>query len=156
MPWLPSEGAIADSTLRGVGSVARAGAHQSGRNLYSGPGHRSGVSASQPPKTYISDLRPSRTATVEAVVARLEEVREVPTRGGGTKKVRNGKLQDGTGEIGLVLWGSEVDLVEAGDRIRIVEGWVKDYQGRPQISLGRTGKIEKLGGAPEGRSPRAR
>lgn len=72
----------------------------------------------------------------------------MPTREGGTKKVRNGKLQDGTGEIGLVLWGSEVGLVETGDRIRIVEGWVKDYQGRPQISLGRTGKIEKLGAAP--------
>ncbi len=81
-------------------------------------------------------------------MARLEEVREVPTRDGGSKKVRNGRLQDGTGEIGLVLWGSEVDLVEVGDRIRVIEGWVKDYQGRPQISLGRTGKIEKLTAAP--------
>ena len=114
------------------------------------------MSDSEPPKTYISDLRPSRTATVEAVVARLEEVREVPTREGGTKKVRNGRLQDRTGEIGLVLWGSEVDLVSAGDRIRIIEGWVKDYQGRPQISLGRTGKIERLepvADRPSSRSP---
>ena len=49
-----------------------------------------------------------------------------------------------TGEIALVLWGDEVDLVSVGDRIRLVEGWVKDYQGRPQISLGRSGRLEKM------------
>lgn len=58
--------------------------------------------------------------------------------------MRNGRLKDETGEITLVLWANEVELVEAGDRVRIVEGWVKDYQGRPQISLGRVGKLEKL------------
>ena len=83
-------------------------------------------------------------ATVEATVVQLEPVREFDTRDGRRTKLRNGRLKDGTGEIALVLWGAEVDLVEPGDRIRIVEGWVKDYQGRPQISLGRSGKIEKL------------
>jgi ssDNA-binding replication factor A large subunit len=99
---------------------------------------------SKPPATFVSDLRPSRVATVEGTVASLEPVREVETRDGASKKVRNGKLQDATGEISLVLWGSEVDLVEAGDRVRIVEGWVSDFRGRPQISLGRTGRMEKL------------
>jgi replication factor A1 len=103
------------------------------------------VPTSKPPSTYISDLRPSRVATIEAEVVQLEEPREVPTREGGTTKVRNGRLRDGTGEIALVLWGKEVDLVQQGDKVRITEGWVKDYQGRPQIGLGRTGKLEKLG-----------
>ncbi|EQD72501.1 single-stranded DNA-binding replication protein A, large (70 kD) subunit, partial [mine drainage metagenome] len=75
--------------------------------------------------------------TIEATVARLEPVREVEQRAGGKKKVRNAVLKDGTGEIALVLWGSEVELVQEGDRVRITDGWVKDYQGRPQISLGR-------------------
>jgi replication factor A1 len=105
---------------------------------------------SKPPATYVSDLRPSRVATVEGTVAELGQVREIETRDGTTKKVRNGKLKDATGEISLVLWGSEVDLAEAGDRIRIVEGWVSDFRGRPQISLGRTGRLEKL---PPGASP---
>ncbi len=83
-------------------------------------------------------------ATVEVTVAQLEPIREIETRDGGRKKVRNGKLKDGTGEIALVLWGSEVELVEEGDRVRITDGWVKDYQGRPQLSLGRSGKLEKL------------
>ncbi|HZY70195.1 MAG TPA: SOSS complex subunit B family protein [Thermoplasmata archaeon] len=107
------------------------------------------MAASKPPLTYISDLRPSRVATVEATVSQLDPPREVGTRDGGTIKVRNGRLKDRTGEIALVLWGAEVDLVQMGDRVRIVEGWVKDYQGRPQVSLGRAGKLEKLPAATE-------
>ena len=103
---------------------------------------------SLPPKTFIADLRPSRVATFEATVAQLDAVREFETRDGGTRKVRNGRLSDPTGEIALVLWGSEVELVHEGDRVRITDGWVKDYQGRPQVSLGRLGKIVTL--PPEG------
>ncbi len=102
------------------------------------------MSEGKPAATFISDLRPSRVATIEAAVAQLEPAREIPTRDGGKTRVRNGRLKDGTGEISLVLWGNEVELVEVGDRIRLTEGWVKDYQGRPQISLGRSGKLEKL------------
>lgn len=98
---------------------------------------------SKPPATYITDLKPSRVATIEATVVALEPVREIATRDGGRKKVRNGRLKDATGEIALVLWGSEVDLVAEGDRIAIVDGWVSDYRGRPQLSLGRSGKLEK-------------
>jgi replication factor A1 len=101
------------------------------------------MSAGAPPKTFVSDLRPGRVATFEATVVKLEPVREVEQRVGGRKKVRNGLLKDGTGEIAFVLWGSEVELVAEGDKVRIVEGWVKDYKGRPQVSLGRTGKLEK-------------
>lgn len=101
------------------------------------------MSTGAPPKTFVSDLRPGRVATFEATVARLEPVREVEQRAGGTKRVRNGLLKDGTGEISFVLWGDEVELVVEGEAIRVVEGWVKDYKGRPQVSLGRTGRIEK-------------
>ena len=104
-----------------------------------------------PPKTFISDLRPGRVATFEAVVEKLEPPREIEQRAGGTTKVRHGTLKDGTGEVRLVLWGPEVDLVGEGDRIRIVDGWVKEYKGRPEVSLGRTGKLEKSSpGAPQG------
>lgn len=101
-------------------------------------------SEGSPPKTYISDLRPARYATIEAEVAKLEPVREVEAREGGARKVRNGVLRDGTGEIAFVLWGDEVELVVEGDRVRLVDGWVKDYRGKPEVSLGRRGKVEKL------------
>ena len=99
---------------------------------------------SKPPSTFISDLKPSRVATVEATVTKLDSIREVEQRLGGTTRVRNVLLKDGTGEIVLVLWGKDVELVTEGEKVRVVDGWVKDYRGRPQISLGRSGKLEKL------------
>lgn len=96
-----------------------------------------------PPKTFISDLRPGRVVTFEAVVAKLEAPREIEQRTGKMTRVRNGTLRDGTGEVSIVLWGSEVDLLAEGDKVRIVDGWVKEYKGRPEISLGRTGRVEK-------------
>jgi ssDNA-binding replication factor A large subunit len=101
------------------------------------------MSAIATPRTFISDLRPGRVATFQAEVARLEPVREVEQREGNLKRVRNGVLRDPTGEIVLVLWGHEVDLVQPGETIRIVDGWVKEYKGRPQVSLGVNGRIER-------------
>jgi hypothetical protein len=98
--------------------------------------------AGRPPATYISDLRPSRVASFDAVVARLEPVREVETKAGVRRSVRDATLSDATGEITLVLWGSEVDRLTVGERVRIVDGWVSERRGRSQITLGRTGRIE--------------
>lgn len=123
----------------------RAGSTEPGRGVNGSTFLPGSVPESKPPATFISDLRPSRVATIEATVSQLDAVREFETRDGRTTSVRNARLKDPTGEIALVLWGSEVELVNLGDRVRITEGWVKDYQGRPQISLGRTGKLEKLG-----------
>ena len=103
---------------------------------------------SQPPATFISDLRPSRVATFESKVVEVEAVREVSRRDGSLQKVRNVRLKDATGEITLVLWGTQVDSIDQGDHIRIIEGWVSDYRGRPQVALGRSGKLEKIGHEP--------
>jgi ssDNA-binding replication factor A large subunit len=102
------------------------------------------MTASKPGATYISDLRPSRVATFEAEVASLEETREVEVKDGVRRKVRNALLRDATGEIALVLWGSEVDRVALGERVRVVDGWVSERRGRPQVSLGRTGRVESV------------
>ncbi|MDE1836468.1 MAG: hypothetical protein KGJ23_07625 [Euryarchaeota archaeon] len=110
---------------------------------------------SRPPATYISDLRPNRVASIEASVVSVEPTREVAVGTGGSKKVRNVRLKDGTGEVVLVLWGNEVDLVqEEGQKVRISEGWVKDYKGHLQISLGRTGSLQSLV-EPSGRRSRS-
>ena len=106
-------------------------------------GCRSAMQASPPPRTFISDLRPSRVATIEATVTKLDPIREVEQRLGGTTRVRNVLLNDGTGDIVLVLWGKDVELVAEGEKVRVVDGWVKDYRGKPEISLGRRGRIEK-------------
>ena len=114
------------------------------------------VTEGKPPATFISDLRPSRVATLEAVVSSLEATREVETKEGVRRQVRNATLRDATGEITLVLWGSEVDLVSVGDRVRVIDGWVSDRRGHPQLSLGRSGRVEKLADASPGGTPGSR
>ncbi|EQD52421.1 acetyltransferase, GNAT family [mine drainage metagenome] len=61
------------------GASAEITAKESGRNRR--------TTSSPPPKTFISDLRPGRVATIEATVTKLEPVREVEQRLGGKKKV---------------------------------------------------------------------
>jgi ssDNA-binding replication factor A large subunit len=104
------------------------------------------MTVGRPGATFISDLRPSRVATFEATIVGLDAAQDVETKDGLLRKVRHATLRDATGEIQLVLWGSEVDLVGPGDRVRVVDGWVSDRRGRPQVSLGRSGRVEKLPG----------
>jgi hypothetical protein len=94
------------------------------------------------PKTTVSSLEPLTLATLEATVSRLKSIREVELPSGVRTKVRNGKLRDETGELPLVLWGDEVDLVSVGDQIRLVDAWVSDYMGHRQVTPGKRGRIE--------------
>ncbi len=94
------------------------------------------------PKTTISTVEPGSLATLEATVLRLKSIREVKLPTGERTRVRNGKLRDETGEIPLVLWSDEVEMVAMQDKIRVVDGWVSEYMGHPQISLGKRGKLE--------------
>jgi hypothetical protein len=100
--------------------------------------------ASPRPRTTISDLEPETLATFEATLCRLKPTREVNRPTGGRTKVRNGKLRDESGEVPLVLWGDEVNIVAVGNKVRVVDGWISEYMGHTQVSLGRRGNIEVL------------
>lgn len=95
--------------------------------------HREPPGASRPPRTFISDLRPGRIATLEVTVKSLEPVRVVEQRLGGTKRMRYATITDGTGEFSWVLWGEEVELVKEGENVRIVNGWVKEWGRRRRL-----------------------
>jgi len=54
-------------------------------------------------------------------------------------------LSDGTGEIPLAVWNSQIGLVAKGDLIRIENARVRSFRGRIQLSLGRkTGTLTVL------------
>ncbi len=59
-------------------------------------------------------------------------------------KVCNAVLKDDSGEIKLTLWNEEVDKVEVGDKVRIINGFCGEYQGERQLSAGKFGKLEKV------------
>ena len=93
----------------------------------------------------ISEVIALQNATIENVeVISKEEIRQFEKFGKVTK-VCNAKLKDDSGEIQMTLWNEEIDQVQEGDKISIIDGWVKEWQGNLQISKGRNGQIVKAG-----------
>lgn len=81
---------------------------------------------------------------VEGEITAKDEPREVTTRYGKKTRVANATLKDDSGEILLSLWGDDIEKVNVGDKIKIENGWVSEFKGNLQLSIGKFGKMEKL------------
>ncbi|HLC96756.1 MAG TPA: SOSS complex subunit B family protein [Candidatus Nanoarchaeia archaeon] len=90
----------------------------------------------------IKDLQP-RQGKVELQVEVIEkgDVREFE-KFGKKGKVCNAKAKDASGEIVLSLWNEQVDQIGVGDKVKISNGYVSEYQGEMQLSTGKFGKLE--------------
>lgn len=89
----------------------------------------------------IKDLQPNTSVDVlEAEVVEVEEPREF-TNFRGTGRVANARVKDETGEIKLTLWNEQVDQVAPGKKVKIENGWVKEYRGELQVGTGKFGKM---------------
>ncbi|MBI4019910.1 MAG: hypothetical protein HY367_01145 [Candidatus Aenigmarchaeota archaeon] len=92
----------------------------------------------------ISELQPNSNATLDKVeVVEKGEVREF-MKFDRPGRVCNLKIKDSSGEAQLTLWNEEIESVDEGDNIRITDGWVKEWNGKIQVSRGKKGTIEKL------------
>ncbi|OYT40288.1 MAG: hypothetical protein B6U86_04315 [Candidatus Altiarchaeales archaeon ex4484_43] len=89
----------------------------------------------------VKDLKPNTTIdTLEVEVIDVEEPREFTSfRGSG--RVTNARVKDKTGEVKLTLWNDEIDLATPGRKLRIENGWAKEYRNELQIGSGRFGRI---------------
>ena len=52
-------------------------------------------------------------------------------------------IADETGAITLVLWDDNIDVVNEGESIKVVNGFIKLFKGKMQLNLGRFGKVEQ-------------
>lgn len=93
----------------------------------------------------ISELIP-RQGNVE-VEGEVVEVGEVKTfsKFGRELRVADAVLKDDSGTIKMSLWNDDATRFKAGDKIRITNGYVNEFQGDNQLTAGKFGKIEKLG-----------
>jgi replication factor A1 len=90
----------------------------------------------------INDLKPGTgSITIEAEISSVEAVREI-NKYGRKLRVVNATIKDDSGEINLVLWNDDVDRAREGSRIKIENGYVNEWQGNPQLTLGKFGKME--------------
>ena len=86
---------------------------------------------------------------IEIEIVEKGEVREF-TKFGAIGKVCNCKAKDETGEIKVTLWNDQIDQVNVGDKVKITNGYVNEYQGELQLTTGKFGKLEVLGSAEAG------
>ena len=93
----------------------------------------------------ISELQPKQ-GNVE-VEGTIKEVGETKTFNKFGKELRlaNASLVDDSGNVQLTLWNEDIDNFKAGDIVKIINGYVNEFQGEKQLTSGKFGKIEKLG-----------
>ena len=83
------------------------------------------------------------------VAGTITEVGEVKTfnKFGKELTVSNAILKDDSGTIKLTLWNDEASKFKEGDKVKIENGYVNEFQGEPQLTAGKFGKIEKVDGS---------
>ena len=91
----------------------------------------------------IDNLKPGAVEEIKGKIIEKTDIRTF-SKFGKDGRVCTVVLQDDTGKVDITLWNDEVDAVAEGDTISIKNGWVKEWQGRLQVSTGRSGTIEKL------------
>ena len=52
--------------------------------------------------------------------------------------------KDETGDIKLTLWNDDIEKVKSGDKVKLTNGYVSEWQGELQLTTGRFGKIEVI------------
>jgi replication factor A1 len=97
--------------------------------------------------TEISSLKPNSNATIEATIIEISPPREVTTQR-GPGRVADATLKDDSGSIVFTLWNEDVSKFKVGQKIKITDGWVKDFKGKLQIATGRSGSVQVLSETP--------
>jgi ssDNA-binding replication factor A large subunit len=78
-------------------------------------------------------------------VVSVAPARMIATRGGRKTQLTEVLVADQTGTAIFSLWGfGEAASLSAGKVIRITDGWAKEWQGKVQLSLGRSGRFEEV------------
>ena len=78
---------------------------------------------------------------ITAVVKTKSEVKTF-NKNGRDLKLANTVIADESGEISLSLWNDDVDKIKQGDKIKITNGYVSEFNGTKQLSAGKFGKLE--------------
>ena len=102
----------------------------------------------------LNEVRPGENvAEIVVRVVSKAPPRIVTTRSGRKTQLTEVLVADETGTAILSLWGfGEGATLGVGKIVRIKDGWAKEFRGKVQLSLGRSGVLEELeedGSVPE-------
>lgn len=93
----------------------------------------------------ISELKPRQSGVeVEGKIVKIGEAREFSSYGRQLRVV-TAKIKDDSGSIDLSLWNEDIGKIKVGDKVKISNGFVKEFQGENQLTTGKFGKLEVIG-----------
>ena len=81
---------------------------------------------------------------VEGTIKEVGEPRSFD-RFGKQIRVADALLEDDSGTIKLTLWNDDIDKFKVGDKVKVTNGYVNEFQGEKQLTSGKFGKLEKVG-----------
>ena len=92
----------------------------------------------------INELRANQSnVDLEAEVIEVGQERSF-NKFGRTIRVANARIRDDSGETSLTLWNQEVDQVRPNCRVRVTNGFVREFQGELTVTSGKFGKLEVM------------
>ncbi len=85
------------------------------------------------------------------VEGEIVEVGEAKTfnKFGKDLRVANATIKDDSGEVTLTLWNEDIEKVKKGDKVKVSNGYVNQFNGEKQLTSGKFGQIEVEGEEPE-------
>jgi len=93
----------------------------------------------------IKDLKAGQGKVDIQATIKSKEPERVFNKYGKDLRVANAMASDDSGEIKLSLWNDEIAKFNIGDKIKITNGYVSEFNGEKQLSAGKYGKIELAG-----------
>jgi ssDNA-binding replication factor A large subunit len=79
----------------------------------------------------------SKVVNLNVEIQTLEDVQNTETG----KTLQEGVVSDDSGQVKITFWDDQVGKYKQGDKITMVTGWCKSFEGELQISSGKFGKI---------------
>ncbi|MBI4415855.1 MAG: hypothetical protein HY557_02595 [Euryarchaeota archaeon] len=93
----------------------------------------------------VKDLKAdAKVDVLELTITEKGEVRNVNTFRGASRVCDAKGVDDDGDSVAISLWNDEIEQVNVNDRLRITNGWVRQWRGTMQVSAGRFGKLEVL------------
>jgi len=89
----------------------------------------------------ISELKPRMgNIEIEVEVVSVSEPRQFE-KYGKSGQVATAKVKDDSGQIDLSLWNNQCEEVVPGDKIKISNGYVSEWQSNLQLTAGKFGTL---------------
>lgn len=92
----------------------------------------------------IKDLQVNTKVDLVGKVKEIEDVKQVNTKFGTQVSLTTVIIEDDTGSVKLNLWGSQSEGIQEESVLEVKNGFVKEFKGEKQISVGKMGTIKVL------------